>query len=822
MATAIGNLSLQIGANADPMARDISRAVKEAGADMQAQFSRLRVEAPKVAPRPAGVNVRQALGSVAGATLAGGPGGGIGASLGMLATTGGPLGMAAAAAAGLAGSVGAAASRIDDLAKTADRLNMSTEALAGLRHAANLAGVSSEVLSVGMNTLQRNIGMAATGGQEQQRAFERLGISYQALQSMGMDEQMATVADALRGVGDTSERAAIASRLFGEGGARMMNMLATGSSGLREAREEAERLGIAVSRVDAARVESLNDAVTRLTGVGQGFANTLTVALAAPIQSLVDLGTTIGSTVMPMIRGALDNARPVFDFLVSVVNEIKLGWQAMQPVVDEVVNIFREVGTAVAEAFGSGGGGSMVQTVGQIFRTVVVPAIKAMLPGLRGALRALTALITPVIRFAVMIADAALPAIAGLIEAAADLARMMARLPGGRAVFGGMADAADGAARRVREIHRAVRETTTAATQQQAATAVATPAADTREMVRVAQQLQQTLASQIQQFQSTIAGNAAGQMQQLGTAASTSMAPLLATLEQARARIRINTAAGMDTATLRATQATAQIQLAALMRQHQEQRGALALEQQRAAVLGHVASLQQQIDQARVAAGGAEPDAAARLEQMNAEQRRAAWTQFEDQRRRINDLGAAGNLTDAQRATLIAQANTAMNTQIDAANTLLNTERARVSTMATELARLREMAALRADAERTRQANVPPLVAFRNEIRELERQFESGFLDRRSFEAATSRAFERLPPIEISPARAPELALSGSSAAFRAIAAARRAQGGPEDQQARIRQVLEQAQRTHEAQLAQQREMVRQLRDRGVLAAAPP
>src|SRR4051812_48051365 len=48
-----------------------------------------------------------------------------------------------------------AAHQIDELAKAADRLGISTQALAGLEHAADLAGVSSETLLTSFTKLEQ-------------------------------------------------------------------------------------------------------------------------------------------------------------------------------------------------------------------------------------------------------------------------------------------------------------------------------------------------------------------------------------------------------------------------------------------------------------------------------------------------------------------------------------------------------------------------------------------------------------------------------------------------------------------------------------------
>ena len=54
-------------------------------------------------------------------------------------------------------------SNIDSLAKTSDKIGVTTEALGGLRHAAELTGVGSDTLDMAMQRLTRRVSEAANG-----------------------------------------------------------------------------------------------------------------------------------------------------------------------------------------------------------------------------------------------------------------------------------------------------------------------------------------------------------------------------------------------------------------------------------------------------------------------------------------------------------------------------------------------------------------------------------------------------------------------------------------------------------------------------------
>lgn len=179
-----------------------------------------------------------------------------------------------------------AAQRIDELAKSADRLGVSTQSLAGFRYAAEQTGVGVEQLQVAMTKLQVRVEQAAAGNKAAADSLTALGLRVQDLARIPADQQFAAVSDAVRRMGSASQQSAAAVAVFGEEGAKMGNLLALGSSGLAKATQEAERLGLALNRVDAAKVEEANVSMGRIAKVIEGAMNVAAVKFA-PIITLV-------------------------------------------------------------------------------------------------------------------------------------------------------------------------------------------------------------------------------------------------------------------------------------------------------------------------------------------------------------------------------------------------------------------------------------------------------------------------------------------------------------------------------------------------------
>ena len=198
---------------------------------------------------------------------------------------------------GAIGTVGAIAlgaiykqssANIDALAKQADKLGVTTQALAGLQHAADLTGVSSKALNKGLLDMTVKIQDAAKGTGEAKEALKELGLNAQKLAKMSPDQQFKKIAEAMKGVEHHGNKVAIAYDLFGAKGTDLINTLAMGEEALNKTGKEAELLGLALNRVDAAKVEEANDSMARSAGVVSGLGNAITVTLSPYVKALSD------------------------------------------------------------------------------------------------------------------------------------------------------------------------------------------------------------------------------------------------------------------------------------------------------------------------------------------------------------------------------------------------------------------------------------------------------------------------------------------------------------------------------------------------------
>jgi len=174
---------------------------------------------------------------------------------------------------------------IDSTAKLSDRIGMGTEALVGMQHAANICGVQAETLNKSLEIFSRRLGEVDMGVGQAKYALDQLGLNYEQLIDKSPDQAIGIVADQINRLGSQSQKAAAANYLFGRSGQQLLNLFAQGSAGIAELRLEADRLGLTFSRIDAAKVEAANDALTRTKAVFTGLARSVTIELSPYIEA---------------------------------------------------------------------------------------------------------------------------------------------------------------------------------------------------------------------------------------------------------------------------------------------------------------------------------------------------------------------------------------------------------------------------------------------------------------------------------------------------------------------------------------------------------
>ena len=203
------------------------------------------------------------------------------------------LGMATAfiSAAGIGGMGAMVRSSMalqDTLAKTADRLGITTKALAAFHLQANLSGVGADGFDTSIQKMSNNLQDAANGIGTAKDAVKALGLDIYDLASKSPQEAFLQIAEAMKGVGSATQKLSITTDIFGERGRDVVNMLAEGREGFDAAAEKVEFFGTALSRVDAAKIEAANDAMTLAKESADGLATRVGLRLSPMLAEMAE------------------------------------------------------------------------------------------------------------------------------------------------------------------------------------------------------------------------------------------------------------------------------------------------------------------------------------------------------------------------------------------------------------------------------------------------------------------------------------------------------------------------------------------------------
>lgn len=195
------------------------------------------------------------------------------------------VGIAAAAVPALAAVGAAGIQAADNLAKTAAKLGISADELAGLRFAAEQTGVNLRTLDLGLQRMVRRVAEAAQGTGEAQKALKELGLDAKELAAQSPDEQFRRIADAMQNVGTQSDKVRLGFKLFDSEGVGLVNTLASGRSQLESFAEEARKFGLTLTGRQLENVQKAADAQNRVSKAFAGFSRQLGASFAPALIS---------------------------------------------------------------------------------------------------------------------------------------------------------------------------------------------------------------------------------------------------------------------------------------------------------------------------------------------------------------------------------------------------------------------------------------------------------------------------------------------------------------------------------------------------------
>lgn len=234
-------------------------------------------------------------------------------------------------------------SSIDVLAKTSSKLGIATEKLAGFHLAAKLGGVEVRTFNMALQRMLRRMSEAAHDTGEAKAAIKELTLDARKLGTMTPTRKLLILADAFAKVRNTSDKLRLAFKLFDSEGVAMVNVLGRGRKALEETMRQTRQFGTALSRIDAAKVEAANDAMSRFREMIRGIAVQIDRHLAPFVGAFADYlvdvgtsGTTMGAKVSAAFAGVHLWIASGLDLLERMANKVYRVRDAMVDLWDKV------------------------------------------------------------------------------------------------------------------------------------------------------------------------------------------------------------------------------------------------------------------------------------------------------------------------------------------------------------------------------------------------------------------------------------------------------------------------------------------------------
>lgn len=215
----------------------------------------------------------------------------------------------AAAAAAAATAIGYMALKemeaIDASKKLGESIGATVTGLRALNMAADLSGL--EGMESSITRLNQNLGAFEHGTGRAYESIERLNLDVAAMGDMDADQKVAYLADQIQRSGMSAQEASFHLKRLGFDQAEAAGVFLKGGDAFRQAREDVERFGLAVSQLDASKMEIINDNITSTKAAMSGLVTRMTTALTPAFLEVTD-------SVLASARGFFDAYNQVSDF----------------------------------------------------------------------------------------------------------------------------------------------------------------------------------------------------------------------------------------------------------------------------------------------------------------------------------------------------------------------------------------------------------------------------------------------------------------------------------------------------------------------------
>lgn len=244
--------------------------------------------------------------------------------------------------------------RISNLVDSAAKFSTTVGGLQKLEYIAKLSGGSLSDVESGLSKLIVSMKRLDQGSKSTVAAFEQLGLSQEKIAGMTVDQVYIRIAEGLQGITDQTQRAKVASEIFGKSWSNQINILNSDITGLSA---EFDSFGGTLTQEQAGAVDNYGDSVAKLSALLDVFRLQLTANVAPALEQVVvwianttkEMGGLgpVANTVSQYFVSGLQTVVDVAQRVIDVVNGISYAFDSAKLKILEFMQSFSEANFSV-------------------------------------------------------------------------------------------------------------------------------------------------------------------------------------------------------------------------------------------------------------------------------------------------------------------------------------------------------------------------------------------------------------------------------------------------------------------------------------------
>lgn len=277
-------------------------------------------------------------------------------------------------AAGAIAALTSATRAAEALHNLSQELSVAPGNLQVLTQVAGEFGVSQEAMTGALRRSTRMVSELAAGTPSAVKAFQVLGLTMQDLAGLDSAEQFRLIAERIAAL-PPQMQAAAAIDIFGRSGQGLLNFIRQGGAAIGEMDTLLTQLGVKMTTEQVAAIESMGDAIGRLTLPMQGFINQFLAGVAPAITAVSEIMMDFFTTN----NHGWTMASYVAQGFIGTLRVVVGVWTVLYGTLQIVASVILGIGSAATIAFGV-----IVEGVGHVLKAMarIVPALKDVGRGL--------------------------------------------------------------------------------------------------------------------------------------------------------------------------------------------------------------------------------------------------------------------------------------------------------------------------------------------------------------------------------------------------------------------------------------------------------